>query len=136
MVHRTHEGIYGQFEVNRGLPASYLVKYFVRAGTDWQLRPAVRRLVQAREMNLAEPWPPLARFDVIMLRNVLMYFDLETKRAILRRARQVLRPDGVLFLGSAETTGTVDDAWERLISGASMSYRPTPAAANAMAVPA
>lgn len=136
MVRRTQEGTYGQLEVNRGLPASHLVKYFVRFGTQWQVKPELRRLVQAREMNLVEPWPPLVRFDVILLRNVLIYFDLETKRAILRRARQVLRPDGVLFLGSAETTVMVDAAWERLTCGSSVTYRPGPVAVRAAAVPA
>jgi chemotaxis protein methyltransferase CheR len=136
MVHRTQEGTYGQLEVNRGLPASHLAKYFIRCGTHWQVKPDLRRLVQAREMNLAEPWPPLVRFDVIMLRNVLIYFDLETKRAILRRARQVLRPDGVLFLGSAETTVMVDDAWERLTGGSWVAYRPSLVAGRPAAVPA
>jgi chemotaxis protein methyltransferase CheR len=64
-------------------------------------------------------------FDVVYLRNVLIYFDLPTKRAILRRVRQFLRPDGWLFLGAAETTLGVDDAWERVVLGRSSAYRPT-----------
>jgi chemotaxis protein methyltransferase CheR len=134
MVQRTQQGIYGQLEVNRGLPASLLLRCFQRHGTHWQVRPELRRLVQARELNLAQPWPTLPRFDVIMLRNVLSYFDLETRRSILRRARQVLRPDGFLFLGSAESTLAVDDSWERLRCGPAVSYRPLPQAAQHAAV--
>lgn len=123
MVRRTQQASYGQLEMNRGLPAPLLVKYFDRQGTRWQVKPDLRRWVQAREMNLMEGWPPLPRFDVIFLRNVLIYFDLDTKRAILRRARQALRPDGFLLLGSAETTVMVDDAWERVVVGGSVTYR-------------
>ncbi len=124
MVQRTGQGSFGQLEMNRGLPAPLLLKYFTRSGTHWQIKPELRRLVLAREMNLITSWPPLPRFDVILLRNVLIYFDLDAKRNILRRARQVLRPDGYLLLGSAETTVMVDDSWERVSCGASVAYRP------------
>lgn len=134
MVQRTQEGSYSQLEVNRGLPAPMLVRHFERKGTRWQVRPELRKQVQARVMNLAEPWPALPRFDVIMLRNVLIYFDVETKRSILRRIRQALRPDGYLFLGSAETTVMVDESWERVSCGASIAYAPPPPAAVRPAV--
>lgn len=124
MVQRTSEGRYSQLEMNRGLPAALLLRHFQRAGTRWQVKPELRCLVQAREMNLVTAWPPLPRFDVIMLRNVLIYFDLETKRNILRRARQALRPDGCLFLGSTETTVMVDEAWARVACGVSVAYHP------------
>ena len=136
MVQRTQQGVYGQVEVNRGLPAHLLARCFQPTGTQWQVLPELRRLVQAREMNLVHPWPSLPLFDVIMMRNVLIYFDLETKRGILRRARQALRPDGLLFLGSAETTLMVDENWERLCCGASVSYRPIPQASRRAAVSA
>ena len=123
MVRRTQQGCYGQLEMNRGLPAPLLVKYFDRQATRWQVKPQLRRWVQARELNLMEPWPALPRFDVIFLRNVLIYFDLPTKRVILRRACQALRPDGYLLLGSAETTVMVDDSWERVVIGSSVAYR-------------
>jgi chemotaxis protein methyltransferase CheR len=136
MVERAQHGRYGQLEMNRGLPAHHLVKYFERQGTQWQVKPELRRLVQARQMNLIETWPVLPRFDVMLLRNVLIYFDLETKRAILRRARQALCPDGVLFLGSAETTVMVDDGWDRLTTSGSVAYRPRVMRASAVKVPA
>jgi chemotaxis protein methyltransferase CheR len=117
--------------MNRGLPAALLLKHFQRSGTHWQVHPELRRRVQAREMNLVGAWPPLPRFDVIMLRNVLIYFDLDTKRSILRRVRQALRSDGSLFLGSAETTVMVDDAWVRIPCGSTIAYRPVADAASA-----
>ena len=72
----------------------------------------------------ARPFPALGRFDVVFLRNVLIYFDLETKRDVLRRVRQVMAPDGFLFLGAAEMTMGVDEAWERVSAGRSSVYRP------------
>lgn len=120
---RAKTGAYTQLEVNRGLPASLLVKYFARQGELWQIRDDLRARLQFQELNLARPFPPLARFDLVMLRNVLIYFDLETKRAILGRIRRVLAPDGVLFLGAAETTLNVDDAYESVSVGKTVCYR-------------
>src|SRR3712207_2729426 len=76
------------------------------------------------ECNLAAPLPRMGPFDVVYLRNVLIYFDLPTKQAILRRVRALMRPDGWLFLGAAETTLGVDDSWERVVIGRSSAYRP------------
>jgi chemotaxis protein methyltransferase CheR len=75
------------------------------------------------ELNLMRPYTGVGRFDVVFLRNVLIYFDVETKRDILRRVRQVLAPDGFLYLGAAEMTMGVDDAWERVPAGRSSVYR-------------
>ncbi|MEO8633769.1 MAG: protein-glutamate O-methyltransferase CheR [Gemmatimonadales bacterium] len=134
MVDRTRQGRYGQLEMNRGLPAQHLIKYFERQGIHWQVKPELRRLVHAREMNLIDPWPVFPRFDVILLRNVLIYFDLETKRRLLRQAGGALLPDGVLFLGSAETTVMVDDGWDRVATSGSVAYRRQPARTGPMAV--
>ena len=70
-------------------------------------------MVEFRELNLAAPWPALEPFDVVLLRNVLIYFDSETKKSILGRVRGLLRPDGYLFLGAAETAMNLDDGFER-----------------------
>jgi chemotaxis protein methyltransferase CheR len=125
MVERTRAGRYSQLEVNRGLPAPLLVRHFTRSGNEWEVSPALRRMVTARTCNLAAPLAPMGPFDVVYLRNVLIYFDLPTKRAILRRVRQSLRPDGWLFLGAAETTLGVDDSWDRVVVGRSSAYRPS-----------
>lgn len=94
--------------------------------------PELRRLVSFSRLNLMDESYPYDRdVDIVFLRNVLIYFDLDTKRAILRRARQALRPDGFLLLGSAETTVMVDDAWERVVVGGSVAYRAGAAALRA-----
>ena len=114
ILERARQGRYSQLEVNRGLPAKCLVKYFSREGVEWRLSNHIRKLVEFREMNLAESWPELPHFDVIFLRNVLIYFGVEKKKEILRKVRSVLREDGLLFLGTAETTLNLDDAFQRV----------------------
>jgi chemotaxis protein methyltransferase CheR len=123
MLERARKGEYSQLEVNRGLPATTLVRHFERLGLGWRISPALAAQVQFRQLNLMRPFPAMGKFDVIFLRNVLIYFDLATKRDILRRVRQVLAPDGHLFLGAAEMTMGVDDAWERVPAGRSSVYR-------------
>ncbi|MBK6697851.1 MAG: protein-glutamate O-methyltransferase CheR [Myxococcales bacterium] len=125
VLDRAREGKYRQLEVNRGLPARLLVKYMERVGTDWRLKSELRQRVEFRQMNLVEPWSHTGRFDVIFLRNVLIYFDVETKKGILGRMRQTLAPDGFLFLGGAETTLHLDPSYEREQYERATFYRPT-----------
>ncbi|MDM7830572.1 CheR family methyltransferase [Cellulomonas edaphi] len=120
---RARTGRYSQLEVNRGLPAPLLVRHLVRAGTEWELSAAVRQMVSFRAHNLLDV-PPPGPFDVVLLRNVLIYFDLATKRAILDRVLRVIKPDGVLLLGAAETTLGVHEGWERATVGRTSVYRP------------
>jgi chemotaxis protein methyltransferase CheR len=101
-----------------------LVKYFHQKGIDWQIREDIRRMVEFTEMNLADPWPPMPWVDVVFLRNVLIYFDVETKRRVLQEARKALRPDGFLFLGTAETTFNLDDHFDRYQCDKAWCYRP------------
>ncbi|WP_449386375.1 CheR family methyltransferase [Cellulomonas soli] len=124
VLERARSGTYSQLEVNRGLPAPMLVRHMVRSGTDWQISDELRRAITFKQHNLLDPAPLGGPFDVIFLRNVLIYFDLPTKRAILGRLRQVLKPDGVLVLGAAETTIGVDDEWARVPVGTGSVYRP------------
>jgi chemotaxis protein methyltransferase CheR len=114
VLERARAGRYNQIEVNRGLPAALLVKYFEQHGTDWQLKPAVRGKVDFQEINLAQAWPALPRMDLVLLRNVMIYFDVETKKTILGRLARLLRPDGYLLLGGAETTLNLDDSYRRV----------------------
>ena len=113
ILSRAQQGKYSQIEVNRGLPARYLVKYFERVGVSWQLKGPVRQMVNFSEVNLVTMWPPLPRMDVIFMRNVLIYFDVETKREVLAQVERQLRPGGYLFLGAAETTINLSAAFER-----------------------
>lgn len=118
------EGNYSQFEVNRGLPATYLVKYFTQRGDRWLVKPELKRDIEFREMNLAQPWPILAPFDLVLLRNVMIYFDVETKKTILKRIRGCLLPHGYLFLGGAETTMNLDSAYRVVNFGRTVVYAP------------
>ena len=103
MIERAKQGVYSKLEMNRGLPAAMLIRHFTQEGTGFRLNEALRKRVRFKQMNLASPWPPLPRFDVIFLRNVLIYFDLPTKKRILEAVSERLDPDGYLFLGASET---------------------------------
>jgi chemotaxis protein methyltransferase CheR len=123
VLERAQRGHYSQLEINRGLPAPLLARYFTREGLDWVISDELRRSVEFRSFNLAETWPQLPTADVILLRNVLIYFGVETKKAILNRIRKVLRPDGYLFLGGAETTLNLDDHFDRVQYESTAYYR-------------
>jgi chemotaxis protein methyltransferase CheR len=122
MVRRTKAGRYSQLEINRGLPAARLIRHFTRAGIEWQVNEPLRRLVDVRQLNLAAPFPPLPPVDVLFLRNVLIYFDPDTRRQIFDQVRRVLRPDGYLVLGGAESPLDVD-AFERVPLDKATVYR-------------
>jgi chemotaxis protein methyltransferase CheR len=121
---RAAHGTFSQLEVNRGLPAPLLVRHFERDGAGWRVREEVRRRVEFRQLNLARPWPVLPKMDVVLLRNVLIYFGADGKRAVLAQMAKVLAPGGLLFLGGAETTYGLDEGWERLQVGRTSLYRP------------
>jgi chemotaxis protein methyltransferase CheR len=123
VLERARAGRFQQIEVNRGLPAKYLVKYFHRDGLTWEIRPEIRGMVQWRKFNLKDSMDGLPAFDVVLCRNVLIYFDLQTKRRILANIRKVLRPEGYLGLGSSETTLNVDDAYIRRQVGPAIFYQ-------------
>ena len=114
---RVNLGRYRQLEVNRGLPAPLLVKYFEREGAEWRVRSDLRSMVETKQLNLVEQWPSMPFVDVVMLRNVLIYFDVATKKKILGHVRKIMSSDGVLFLGAAETTLNIDDSFDRMTVG-------------------
>jgi chemotaxis protein methyltransferase CheR len=120
---RARQGCYRQLEVNRGLPPRLLTKYFSEQGADWQLAEQILRRVEFRNINLVAAWPVLPQMDLILMRNVLIYFNVETKKAILRKVRKVLKPDGYLFLGSAETTLNLDTAFEQVQFNKTVCYQ-------------
>ncbi|MHC4875011.1 MAG: CheR family methyltransferase [Planctomycetota bacterium] len=103
MLTKCRNGEYTQLEVNRGLPARNLVRFFDRSGGRWKAKSELRNLIDCQQINLSNNWPITGQYDVIFIRNVLIYFNQETKADILRRAVSQLRPNGYLFIGSSET---------------------------------
>ena len=111
VLEKSKAGLYSQFEVQRGLPIQLLVKYFTQLGELWQLSADIRGMVQHRQLNLLQDFSHLGKFDVIFCRNVLIYFDQETKSAIFERMSKMLEADGTLFLGAAESVVGITDAF-------------------------
>ncbi len=100
---RAREGVYSQFEIQRGLSMQYLVRYFRKDGTQWRVTDALRSMVSFREWNLLADLRPLGQFDIVFCRNVLIYFDPPTKVRALEAIAKQMAPDGLLYLGGAET---------------------------------
>jgi chemotaxis protein methyltransferase CheR len=111
VLEKSRAGIFSQFEVQRGLPIQMLVKHFTQTGELWQLNADIRAVVQHRQLNLLQDFSHLGTFDVIFCRNVLIYFDQDTKINIFDRLARVLEPDGVLALGAAESVVGISDAF-------------------------
>jgi len=111
VLEKSKAGVYSQFEVQRGLPIQLLVKYFTQSGDIWQLKGDVRSMVQFRQLNLLQDFSHLGTFDVIFCRNVLIYFDQDTKAVIFERLAKCLEADGTLLLGAAESVVGVTDAF-------------------------
>lgn len=123
VLERARAGRYSQLEVNRGLPAALLVKYFKKIGNEWEIREDLRKMIDFREINLLESWPSMPPLDLVFIRNVLIYFNVETKKKILGRIRGLMRPESFLFLGGAETTLNVDDNFDRMQADKGSCYR-------------
>jgi chemotaxis protein methyltransferase CheR len=117
MLERARAGHYGQIEVNRGLPAHLLVKYFRRAGVGWEIDGSIRAMVRFRQQNLVDPWPSMPPMDLVLMRNVMIYFDVAAKQEILARVGDALAPHGYLLLGTSETTLHLDDSFRRQAVG-------------------
>jgi chemotaxis protein methyltransferase CheR len=123
MAERARAGKYLQIEVNRGLPVSYLVKYFTRASLEWQLKDEVRRMVDFSTFDLRRSMSARGPYDVVFCRNVLIYFDVESKRKILDEIHGTLFRGGHLLLGGSETTLNLTNRYERRIIGQTVLYR-------------
>jgi chemotaxis protein methyltransferase CheR len=109
VLEKAKTGIYSQFEVQRGLPALMLIKYFSQAGDSWQIAPKIRAMVKFMPLNLLNDFAHLGRFDLVLCRNVLIYFDQATKIGVLERIAGVTERDGYLLLGGAETVVGLTD---------------------------
>lgn len=114
MLQRSRAGRYSQLEVNRGLPTNLLLKWFRQEGGVWEIDEQIRRMMTFKPMNLAQPWPAMPLWDLIFLRNVMIYFDNDVKKSILGRVARSLGDDGYLVLGGAETTFGLDNSFQRI----------------------
>ena len=123
MLKVASEGCYSQLQVARGMPAPLLVKYFRKEGKCWQVKESLRRMVEFYKVNLAGNWPPLPKFDIIFLRNVLYYFDDETKKTVLGKVGRLMKPDSYLFLGATETPIFLDKSFDRVQFGKTICYK-------------
>ena len=132
VIEKSKSGIYSQFEVQRGLPIQMLVKYFKQNGELWQISPEIRAMVQHRQLNLLHDFSSLGVFDVIFCRNVLIYFDQDTKINIFGRLAKTMEADGFLALGAAETVVGLTDVFKPFPDKRGI-YRPS--GARAVAAP-
>ena len=127
VVARAGAGKYHRIEINRGLPARHIVRYFDRQGEDWVVKPEVRKLCNFRQANLCGPMLPFSRaddrFDAIFLRNVMLYLSMDTRRRLLAGVHRVLAPDGVLFLGSSEQPAE-PALWNSVLAGGTYHFLP------------
>jgi chemotaxis protein methyltransferase CheR len=112
VLEKAKAGVYSQFEVQRGLPIQMLMKYFKQSGETWQVNPELRAMIQHRQLNLLQDFSHLGTFDVIFCRNVLIYFDQETKINIFNRLARQIEPDGFMVLGAAETVVGLTDTFK------------------------
>lgn len=124
ILDKARQGTFNQTEVSRGLPMPLLIKNFEKKGLVWQIKEDIRKMVDFRVINLVESFPIMPTPDIVFLRNVLIYFAPEMKRDILNKVRKVMKPDGYLFLGGAETTMNLNVAFERTQIGKAVCYKP------------
>ena len=122
VVERARSGIYQQIEVNRGLPAALLVKYFRRSGLDWQLSEQVQKMVRFETIDLRKSMRTLGPFDLVFCRNVMIYFDNDTKRNIMKEIHSTLFRGGWLLLGGAETAFSLEERFDRQTAGSVTVY--------------
>ena len=126
VVERAQTGRYHRIDINRGVPARFIVRYFDHVSEDWVVKPEIRQMCNFRRANLCElPLPFNDRFDVILLRNVMLYFSQEMRRALLESIHRLLAPDGVLILGSSEQPAD-PSIWTPVLAGGTCYVRPRP----------
>ena len=130
VIDRAKAGIYSQFEVQRGLPIQLLVKYFNKSGDSWEIAPELRGMVQFRTLNLLNDFTPLGQFDIVICRNVLIYFDQATKSGVLERLARQMPDDSFLTLGAAETVVGLTDSFVPVPDRRGL-YRPSGASRRA-----
>lgn len=123
VLERAQQGQYTNLEISRGLSPQLRDRYFYKTQQFWQIRDEIRQMVEFQPLNLIHSWKALPKMDIIFLRNVLIYFDIDTKRAILNQVQHYLQADGYLVLGGGETTFHLDPRFEAIQSQTSLYHR-------------
>jgi len=127
VVERAQAGCYHRIEMNRGLPARFVVRYFDHIGEDWTVKPEIRKMCNFRQANLCSSSLPFngagGRFDVIFLRNVMLYFSQQTRKTLMAGIHRLLAPDGVLFLGASEQPADLS-VWSPMLENGTCYFRP------------
>lgn len=114
VLDKARKGIYSHYEIQRGLPAQYMTRYFDQVDSEWRVKPELKKWIQFRRLNLLSDYASLGLFDIIFCRNILIYFDAASKKKVLERMAACLTPDGVLFLGGGETPLGITDQLTRI----------------------
>lgn len=129
VIEKGQTGIYSQFEIDRGLPR-VMLKYFEQQERGWRIKKEISESIYFQKGNLLELWPNNYNYppmDIVFLRNVLIYFDLDVRRNILQNMKKMLKPDGFLFLGQSETVALLDVPFETCHIGAASCFQPAQA---------
>ena len=126
MLERSREGLYSQFEVSRGLPGHYVPKFFQRFGSKWEVKQELKEMMEFKLINLTGNLTGIPPVDILFIRNVLIYFEENTKKEILTKIKGLLKPDGYLFLGSGEHVVCLDDLFEQTEYSTSSCFRLRP----------
>ena len=124
VLDRGREGVYSELEIVRGLPTPLLTKYFHPFQSNWSIAQSCRHFVEFRQLNLNDTWPIMMSYDIVFLRNVLLYFDTKTRGEVLEKMARAIRPDGALFLGGAETMLGLNTGYERVTGNGCSYYKP------------
>lgn len=126
VLDRARSGVYNELEMNRGLPGASKAKYFESAADGWRVKPEIRRMVRFERLNLLGRWPVQQPFDVVLLRNVMIYFDNAVRKTILMKVAEQLAPGGYLFMGAGETPVAISNRFEVVAIGRTAVYRLKP----------
>lgn len=130
VVERAGKGRYVRIEINRGLPARNIVRFFDHDGEYWTIKPEIRAMCRFRQANLCQtPLPFSEKFDIIFLRNVMLYFSNDSRRKLLAEVHRLLASDGMLFLGSSEQPADTS-LWTPTLEGGTCYFTPKPRTAN------
>lgn len=114
VLEKARGGTYSHYEIQRGLPAQYMTRFFDQIGSEWRVKPELKKWIQFRRLNLLSDFTSLGLFDIIFCRNILIYFDPASKKKVLERMAASLAPNGVLFLGGGETPLGITDQFSRI----------------------